>query len=73
MVKVKSFPGTLKSVAWGQPIEVYFDGAKKPEMVVSGVTGTPKDFIKDYEKVTERKILKISSILTAEEIEEDED
>ncbi len=68
----KSFPGTLKAIAWGKSYSVLFEDSKKPEIITSGVTGSPKEFIKDYEKVSERKIQKVTEVLTTEELQETE-
>jgi hypothetical protein len=66
----KSFPGTLKNVAWGKPYEVFFEGEKKSQTIVSGLTGSAKEFVKDYERITERKITKITQVLTEDELAE---
>lgn len=60
MAKTISFPGGLKKVSWGQALEVTFEGAKKPETIISGLTGSIKDFIKDYEEKSEKTISKVS-------------
>jgi len=71
--KVRSFPGTLKNVTWGRVYEVTYSDDKKTEKVTSGLTGSAKEFKRDWERATEREISKITEVLTADELAELED
>lgn len=49
MADLKSYPGKLKEIAWNEKYTLE-DASGKTKDVISGISGTPLDFIKDCKK-----------------------